>query len=660
LACAKALLARRDCFYPQFATHNAHTLCAIVELAGADNRFEFQRLHGMGEALYETVTKGGVGASACRVYAPVGRHRELLPYLVRRLLENGANTSFVHQLRDPNEPIENLIDDPVQTAAALADKPHPLIAPPPKLFGKARENSLGINLSNTQELSTLSRALESAARKPWQAAPVVVEEVKPASLKKVLDPADTRRTVGEVFEATAADAERALNVAHGAQWQWNRQGAAARATILEAAANRFEAHRGDFIYLLVREAGKCLRDADAEVREAVDYCRYYAALARKTFANPLILDGPTGEENRLSLNGRGVFWCVSPWNFPLAIFTGQVAAALAAGNAVIAKPARATPLVAALAVRLLFEADVPRELLHFLPGPGALLGQVLLKDSRLAGVAFTGSTDTAHDLQRQLTVRGGALVPLIAETGGQNAMIVDSSALLEQAATDALTAAFNSVGQRCSALRVLFLQNDIADRALEIIKGAMDELVIGDPMSLTTDVGPVIDAQAQRALEQHDASLRVHAKLVHQIKLPPETEHGHFFGPRVFEIDSLSRLTGEVFGPCLHVVRYAADHLDKVCAAINATGYGLTLGVHTRVQTTARYIEERVRAGNLYVNRNQIGAVVGVQPFGGEGLSGTGFKAGGPHYLLRFATERVVSTNTAAVGGNTTLLSLDE
>jgi RHH-type proline utilization regulon transcriptional repressor/proline dehydrogenase/delta 1-pyrroline-5-carboxylate dehydrogenase len=477
---------------------------------------------------------------------------------------------------------------------------------------------------------------------------------------KITNPADRRQTVGWALEATEVEATAALAVAERAFPTWERRPAAERAALLEAAADAYDAHREAFISLLIREAGKTLADAVAEVREAIDFLRYYAAEARRTFSSGVLLPGPTGERNELWLRGRGVFVCISPWNFPLAIFTGQVAAALAAGNTVIAKPAEQTPLVADLAVALLHGAGIPLEVLSFLPGDGAVLGSVLTASPAVAGVAFTGSNETASLIARALAAKPGAIATLIAETGGQNAMIVDSSALPEQVVNDALLSAFGSAGQRCSALRILCVQEEIADRVETLLAGAMDELLVGDPALLATDVGPVIDAEALSRLEAHAASVRGGARFAHRAKLADALTVGTFFAPLAVEIDTISRLRHEVFGPVLHIVRYRASELDALLDEIEATGFALTLGVHTRVDSLVERIRTRLRVGNVYVNRNMIGAVVGVQPFGGSGLSGTGPKAGGPHYLARFANEQTLTVNTAAVGGNASLLALSE
>ena len=659
LACARKLFGAKQAIYPMFATHNAHTLAAVMALAGERRDFEFQRIHGMGEVLYSEIVPAGKLGVPCRVYAPVGSHEDLLPYLVRRLLENGSNTSFVNRIVDEALPVDEVIADPVDRMSAFTHKPHPRIPLPEKLYGEERRNSRGVDLSDPLELAPLDEAMARAAAGPFLAAPLVGGETLGGSGRPVIDPADNRRAVGEVVEADAAAIEAALTGVQAAAPGWDATPAEARAACLERAADLLEENLATLMALCVREAGKTIADALAEVREAVDFCRYYAARARADFARPEVMPGPTGERDEVALHGRGVFACISPWNFPLAIFTGQVTAALAAGNAVIAKPAEQTPLMAARAVALLHQAGVPADVLHLLPGNG-VVGAALVADNRITGVAFTGSTETARLINQALAARQGPIAPLIAETGGQNAMIVDSTALAEQVVDDVLRSAFTSAGQRCSALRVLFAQDEIAPHLIEMMTGAMQELSVGDPALLATDVGPVIDAEARAMLEAHAERMEQSAKLIYEATLPSGTEHGTFFAPRAFEIESLELLEREVFGPILHVIRYSADRLDEVCEAINRTGYGLTLGIHSRIGETAERVHARVHAGNVYVNRNMIGAVVGVQPFGGEGLSGTGPKAGGPRYLHRFATERSLSIDTARAGGNPTLLSLAE
>ena len=666
LANARRLLDANDAIYPMFATHNAHTIAAVHRLAGkrdaANRSFEFQKLHGMGDDLYAEVIPANRLNVACRVYAPVGSHEDLLPYLVRRLLENGANSSFVNRITDENVAIDDLIRDPVETVAAFASIPHPRIPLPRDLYRSQsydRDNSMGANLANDAQLQVLAQQVNTAVT-DWRAAPLVPGATISGANIAVTNPADRREAVGQWQAADSTVVEQALKNAVAAQPGWDRMPAASRATILEHAANLLEQRMPQYIALCTKEAGKTIPDGVAEVREAVDFLRYYAGQARKLFA-PEALPGPTGESNTLLLQGRGVFVCISPWNFPLAIFAGQIAAALAAGNSVIAKPAEQTNLIGYAAVKLLHEAGVPEAVLQFLPGDGATVGAALTRDPRVAGVAFTGSTDTARAINRSLAARDAAIGVLIAETGGQNALIADSSALPEQLVKDALSSAFTSAGQRCSAARVLFVQDDIADKTISMLAGAMAELKVGDPGLLSTDVGPVIDNDALEMLEAHAVRMAKEAKQpIAQASSDASIAHGSFFAPRAWEIDSIDRLHKEVFGPALHVVRWKGDELDKVIDAINATGYGLTLGIHSRIDETIDRIVARVNVGNCYVNRNQIGAVVGVQPFGGQGLSGTGPKAGGPHYLPRFATEKTVTVNTTAAGGNASLLTLGE
>jgi RHH-type proline utilization regulon transcriptional repressor/proline dehydrogenase/delta 1-pyrroline-5-carboxylate dehydrogenase len=657
LACAKRLFEHGDAFYPAFATHNAHTIAAIHHIAQG-RPFEFQRLHGMGADLYDEVIGANNLNVPCRVYAPVGSHEDLLPYLVRRLLENGANTSFVNRIVDESTPIKDLVADPVETVRGFASKPHPRIPQPIGLFGEQRKNSMGVNFGNDNELKALADAV-GAVKMDWNATPLVPGVQSKEPLQDVTNPADRRMKIGTKQQADAATIERSLVNAVAAQPAWDALPAASRAAILEHAADLLEQRRAQFVALLVREAGKTLPAAISEVREAADMYRYYAAMARKLF-QPEKLPGPTGESNQLSLHGRGVFVCISPWNFPLAIFTGQVAAALAAGNAVIAKPADQTVLIGYAAVKLLHEAGVPEGVLQFLPGKGSMIGNALLTKPDIAGVCMTGSTETAWTINRTLAARNAQIAALIAETGGQNALIADSSALPEQLVKDVVASAFDSAGQRCSAARVLFVQEDIADKVIHMLAGAMDELKVGDPGLLSTDVGPVIDEPSRKNLADHAARMDKEATLIKQVKLGDETTNGTFLAPRAYELKSLSQLTKEVFGPILHVIRWKSDELDQVIDAINATGFGLTLGIHSRIDSTIAHIAQRAKVGNCYVNRNQIGAVVGVQPFGGEGLSGTGPKAGGPHYLTRFVTERTLTVNTTAAGGNASLLTLGE
>ncbi|MCX7059425.1 MAG: bifunctional proline dehydrogenase/L-glutamate gamma-semialdehyde dehydrogenase PutA [Gammaproteobacteria bacterium] len=661
LACARRLLAARDVFYPQLATHNAHTVAAVKAYAsegigGAMAGFEFQRLHGMGEALYDVVREDC--ALPCRVYAPVGSHADLLPYLVRRLLENGANTSFVNRIFDEDMPPEQLVADPVAFVRALAVKPNPGLPLPCELFGATRRNSAGLNLADELAAATLSRELQ-LADVPSHAASLCYDGLATRGQPlPLLNPADRRQRIGEWLPFDVAQVPDVVAAAIGSFERWAATPVESRAAMLERAADRLEAHRAPFLRLLVSEAGKTLPDAIAEVREAVDFLRYYAASARRLLAHPEALPGPTGEHNELQLHGRGLFVCISPWNFPLAIFTGQIAAALVAGNPVIAKPAEQTPLIASLMAQLLRAAGVPSYVFQCLLGDGAL-GAALVASPQVAGVAFTGSSEVARAINRTLAARPGPIATLIAETGGQNVMIADSSALPEQVVKDAMHSAFGSAGQRCSALRLLYLQDDIADKTIAMLRGAMRELKPGDPAKLATDIGPVIDLDAQARLEAHVAAISAdgQGRVIETLPLPDGCAHGSFVAPTAIEIAGLDVLHEEHFGPILHVARFSSRRIDAVVDAVNVSGYGLTLGVHSRIEGTWRRVQSRARVGNVYVNRGMTGAVVGVQPFGGEGLSGTGPKAGGPHYLLRFVSERTLTINTSAVGGNARLLS---
>ena len=623
LACAKALLAAPDAVYPQFATHNAQTLASIVAMAGPDYRpgqYEFQCLHGMGEPLYEEVV--GPLDRPCRIYAPVGTHETLLAYLVRRLLENGANSSFVNRIADEAVPVADLVADPVAVVRATDPDgaPHPRIALPRHLFGSVRANSMGLDLSNEDRLSALAEELRASAAERWTAFP----GAEPGAALDVLNPADSRDVVGRWRPADEAEVEAALSAVTAAAPSWSATSAAERAVALRTAADLMEARMGRLIGLVVREAGKSVPNAVAEVREAVDFLRYYAAEGLRTLGD--------GRHPPL-----GPVACISPWNFPLAIFVGQVAAALAAGNTVLAKPAEETPLVAAEAVRLLHEAGIPADALRLVPGAGTV-GAALVADPRVMGVVFTGSTEVARLIRRGLAGRltaAGQPIPLIAETGGQNALIVDSSALAEQVVADVVASAFDSAGQRCSALRILCLQEEVADRILAMLRGAMDELAVGDPGDLAVDVGPVITPGARDGIERHVAGMRARGHRVDRLALGPDTAHGTFVAPTLIAIERIADVEREVFGPVLHVLRYRREDIDRLVEAINATGYGLTFGLHTRIDETIARVVARVEAGNVYVNRNVIGAVVGVQPFGGSGLSGTGPKAGGPLYLGR-------------------------
>lgn len=645
LVCARALIAASPHVFPQFATHNAHTLAAVQAMAAqAGAPVEFQRLHGMGEALYRAAENLRAGAIV-RTYAPVGGHEDLLPYLVRRLLENGANTSFVHALLDERVPAEDVVVDPIAAVEKAGAGPHPKIPRPAEIYGAERRNSAGVDLSIPDEAARLHHA--ARALQPLRAG-------SGPQADDVLSPSD-RTVVGQAAEASAQQIDAAFKAARAAQPAWDAAGGYRRAEVLRAMADALEANAERLIAICVREAGKTLADGVAEVREAVDFCRYYAHLAQTKFAAPETLKGPVGETNSLELRGRGVFVCISPWNFPLTIFTGQVAAALAAGNAVIAKPAEQTPLIAAEAVSLFQEAGLDSALLALVPGRGETVGAAITAHPECDGVAFTGGSDTARRINQALAARPGAIIPFIAETGGLNGMFVDTTALKEQVVDDVVLSAFGSAGQRCSALRILFLPRDTADMVIETIKGAMDALVVGDPADPATDVGPIIDEEARAGLQAHLERLQREAKVLHRLDAPST---GTFFGPVLAEIPSAKFLEREVFGPILHVVRYDPARLADVAGELAGQGYGLTLGVHSRIDAFAREVRGLVPAGNVYVNRSIIGAVVGVQPFGGEGLSGTGPKAGGPNSLSRYAIERAVSVNITAQGGDPALLNL--
>ncbi|MFL6658003.1 MAG: bifunctional proline dehydrogenase/L-glutamate gamma-semialdehyde dehydrogenase PutA, partial [Massilia sp.] len=612
-----------DVIYPQFATHNAHSLSVIYTWAKQDgvNDYEFQCLHGMGETLYDQVVGKDNLDKACRIYAPVGSHETLLAYLVRRLLENGANSSFVNQIVDEKVAIDSLIADPYEQSRAQGGAPHPGIVLPLQLFGNERSNSAGLDLANEDILRTLGETLTRPRN--YEAGPLIDGPLEAPVWHNVLNPAQHGDIVGRVSEANAADVAHALDSASAYAMDWQTTAPSERAKLIAKVADLFEDNYDELMALAIREAGKSLPNAIAEIREAVDFLRYYAAQV-------------DGTQNVLAL---GPVACISPWNFPLAIFTGQVAAALAAGNVVLAKPAEQTPLIAHRAVQLFHQAGIPRGALQLLPGRGEVVGARLCADPRVKGVIFTGSTEVAQLINRTLATRAAAEnsdIALIAETGGQNALIVDSSALPEQVVQDVMTSAFDSAGQRCSALRVLFLQEDIADKTIKMLKGAMQELRVGNPDRLSTDIGPVIDSEAQQNLLKHIARIKASAKSHFALELPANLNaQGTFVAPTVLEIGSLAELTQEVFGPVLHIIRYRRADLGTIVDSINATGFGLTLGVHSRIDETIDFITARAHVGNIYVNRNIVGAVVGVQPFGGEGKSGTGPKAGGPLYVKR-------------------------
>ncbi|WP_432768458.1 MAG: bifunctional proline dehydrogenase/L-glutamate gamma-semialdehyde dehydrogenase PutA [Sphingopyxis sp.] len=650
LRCAQLLRDCQDCIYPAFASHNAMTLAFVSELfAGAD--YELQRLHGMGEGAHDALVALFPPPRPVRVYAPVGTHRDLLAYLVRRLLENGANSSFVHQFSDPDVTAEELAIDPRSIASAPSK-----IATGLGLFDPARRNSRGYDLGEPGVPEALVAAIAAARRAEPVAAPIVGGRARGGAAAAVRNPA-TGAVIGQVIEADGAAVADAVAAARAAQGDWSLAGGAFRAERLERAADLIEARDALLLGLAMDEAGKTLADAIAEVREAVDFLRYYAAQARADFTYPVALPGPTGERNELMLEGKGVFVCISPWNFPLAIFLGQVSAALAAGNAVMAKPAEQTPLIAHAAVEILLEAGVPGDVLAFLPGRGETVGAALTEHDDIIGAAFTGSTEVARAINRGLAMRDGPIATLIAETGGANAMIVDSTALPEQVARDAVASAFQSAGQRCSALRLLCVQDDVADAMIDMVAGAMAELNVGDPALLATDVGPIIDEEAQANIAAYVAEARAAGRVIAEAARTDLPAGGHFVPPVVIRLDHVSDLKREIFGPVLHVATWQGGELDDLIDAINASGYGLTLGVHTRIDGVAAHVAARAQVGNVYVNRNQIGAIVGSQPFGGRGLSGTGPKAGGPHYLHRFAEEKTISTDVTAAGGNAALMA---
>ncbi|MEQ8404213.1 MAG: bifunctional proline dehydrogenase/L-glutamate gamma-semialdehyde dehydrogenase PutA [Oceanicaulis sp.] len=659
LACARVMLNAPDAIYPQFATHNAHTVCSVRELAkeAGDPPYEFQRLHGMGEPLYAAAAETyGKDLGPVRIYAPVGSHQDLLPYLVRRLLENGANTSFVHAFLDDDVPAEDVARGPFAMAPVL-DR-HPFIPAPPALYGEARLNSAGVDLTQASVRDRLQEAQQAFDKgAPHKAGVIIDGEAFADGGEARQSPADLAFTVSEVRDAQPGDVDTAYERARAAQPDWDKRGGAERAEILRHMAEALEEDSDRLIALMARETGKTLDDGVAEVREAVDFLRYYAVEAETKFNGPQRLPGPAGETNHLELRGRGVFVCISPWNFPLAIFTGQLAAALAAGNAVLAKPAEQSPLIAFEAVKLYRKAGLPDGLLNLLPGGGEI-GAKLVELPHIDGVCFTGSTEVARIINRTLAAKDGPIVPLIAETGGLNGMFVDTSALMEQVVDDVMLSAFGSAGQRCSALRVLFLPEETADKFIEGIKGGMDALRLGDPWNAACDIGPVIDEEAKAMLEEHLEAMK--DKVIHRAPMNEDlSAKGRYFAPALLELSSLDEITQEKFGPILHVVRYKRGQLGETAAKLHGKGYGLTLGVHSRLDRFFNTVREAVPAGNVYVNRNITGAVVGVQPFGGEGLSGTGPKAGGPHYIHRFAAERAVTINISAQGGDPELLSLE-
>jgi RHH-type transcriptional regulator, proline utilization regulon repressor / proline dehydrogenase / delta 1-pyrroline-5-carboxylate dehydrogenase len=659
-ACAKKLLTMTDAIYPQFATHNAYSVAMILNLVGDYRDFEFQCLHGMGNELYSQIVPANRLGIPCRIYAPVGSHEDLLPYLVRRLLENGANSSFVNRIVDEKAPISSLVEDPVSKAQHLLGKINQNIPLPSAIFLPERKNSSGLDFSDRKVVGGLKQVYAEMNLAHWQAKPLHISKETGQIDKSITSPQNFSKSIGRVIDATAKDIEAALSQSEKSFVEWSTRPVQERAACLERLADLLEENQAELLAMACLEAGKTFNDGVAEVREAIDFCRYYASQAVKLMGTPMRLHGYTGELNELSLHARGTVLCISPWNFPLAIFTGQVVAALVTGNCVIAKPAEQTPLIAMFALKLMHEAGVPAGAVQLLPGSGDEVGAPLVKDKRIKAVLFTGSTQTANYINQALATRGGEIIPLIAETGGQNTMIVDSSALLEQVVVDAVVSAFGSAGQRCSALRVLYVQEEIYPRLIELLKGAMAEIQVGDPQWLTTDVGPVIDKAALSVLQNHVSAMRKKYEIIYQCNLPSECETGYFMPPTAIAIDTISALEKEVFGPILHVIRYRQKDIDTVIDEINKTGYGLTLGIHSRINQRVEYIRNRLHVGNCYVNRNMIGAVVGLQPFGGEGLSGTGPKAGGPYYLQRLCQERTHTVDTTAAGGNASLMSLPE
>ena len=663
LACADKLLTNRKKFYPQFATHNANTVAAVRIMANDNLGYEFQRLHGMGQTLHQqSIDPKGLNVP-CRVYAPVGSHEDLLPYLVRRLLENGANTSFVNRLVDLELKVDDITRDPIEMVRKHSEHKHPQIPLPIDIFLPERKNSMGINLADVATLKKLENEFENLDEHKITATPLIPgykNSKEQSAAKDIYSPANLDFLVGRCFHANKDDVEMALNNAHLAFNDWNNTEVYKRSIIINKVADLMQKNQTLLMYLLRHEAGKSLDDSISEIKEAIDFCRYYAHHANQKMASPIKMPGPTGESNFLSLQGKGTFVCISPWNFPLAIYVGQIVAALVTGNCVVAKPAEQTSIIGYYLACLIHQAGVPQSVFQFVPGLGREIGNTLCLSSKTTGVVFTGSTQTAQTINKNLANRENcSIATLVAETGGLNCMIADSSTLPEQLVKDVIASAFVSAGQRCSALRVLYIQEDIADSTLEMLAGAMDQMHISHPNQYSSDVGPLIDENSLNKLNAHVDYMSSKGKLIKAIEVPSEL-NGYYFAPHAFEMDSISLLKEEVFGPFLHVIRYKAKDLDKVTDEINATGYGLTFGVHSRINNTIEHVVNKIRVGNCYINRSTIGAVVGVHPFGGMGLSGTGPKAGGPSYLESFMTEKTVTNNIAAVGGNADLLEISE
>ncbi len=669
LYCAQKMLARRDVLYPMFGTHNAHTVFSILKMADTSKKitkntnykdFEFQKLYGMGDALYAHLKNENFKINIC-VYAPVGPFNDLLPYLVRRMLENGANSSFVHKIYDKAFEPEQIAQDPVMQLKNMEAYAHPKIPLPANLFGKTRINSQGINFDNPIALQELQDDLGEYKGKFYTAASIINGRIEKDGTKVNIYNPSTSTQIGQALFASYDTVDNAATSAQIGHQIWSETAADQRAKTLEKIADLLGENREELIYLANTEGGRTLKDCDDEVREAIDFCRYYATMGRKDFNETgSMLPGPTGETNTYLLKSRGVFICISPWNFPIAIFTGQIVAAMMAGNAVIAKPAEQTPLTAYKIIKLMHKAGVPPQTLGLVLGDSKV-GAALIEMKNLSGVAFTGSTHVGQLINQTLSQKSGPMARLIAETGGQNAMIVDSSALTEQVVDDVLNSSFGSAGQRCSACRVLYLQDDIADKTIEMLKGAMQTLKVGDPSELTTDIGPLISEEARAILQHHKIRLEGLGKKIAQIPMDKNLEtQGTFFAPIAYEISNIGELNQEIFGPALHIIRFKANEIDQIIDDINATGFGLTFGIHSRIDSFINKVTSRILAGNVYVNKSTIGAVVGVQPFGGRGLSGTGPKAGGPQYLRAFASEKVISTDTTAAGGNTSLVMLDD
>jgi RHH-type proline utilization regulon transcriptional repressor/proline dehydrogenase/delta 1-pyrroline-5-carboxylate dehydrogenase len=661
LACAQKMLENRDFLYPMFGTHNAHTVASIIRMAGDElNNFEFQKLYGMGDALYNQIIADHK-VCVC-VYAPVGPYHDLLPYLVRRMLENGANSSFVNQIYSKDYDPAEIAQDPVQRSIANSDKHHPQISLPKNLYLPHRKNSKGLDFDDAQDTKTfLDDIQKNYASKKYEASSIISgEEISGTDWVKI-NPADNNDEVGRIYDCSLDQMENIFQSARMGQKIWEQTEAKHRADILEKIAEALEDNHTELISLCVREGGRTLKDSHDEIREAVDFCRYYAAQGRKDFDEAgTLLTSPTGETNVYTLGSRGIFVCISPWNFPIAIFTGQIVAALMAGNAVIAKPAEQTSITGQYIAKLMHQSGVPADVLNLIIGDG-VIGSALTEHKDVAGVAFTGSTEVAQKINRTLANKEGSIAKLIAETGGQNAMIVDSSALTEQVIDDVVQSAFGSAGQRCSACRVLYIQEDVANKTIQMLEGAMAELKLGNPKYLSTDIGPLIDEEALMIVQQHKTKLAGFGKKIAEVPHDQTiSQKGHFFAPSAYEIPGLDFLEKEVFGPVLHVIRFKSEEIDQLIDEINDNGYGLTFGIHSRIESFIEKLTSRIKCGNIYVNRGTTGAVVGVQPFGGRGLSGTGPKAGGPHYLHAFATEKVVSTDTTAAGGNASLVMISE